>query len=273
MVPTVDPRPGTVLRPMSGLPLVSMLAWASRIPYAIAAGIPGLVILALVEHTDSRSREPRWLLRRVTLLGALTVLPVLAIEVALALAGLPVRGHDAWSVALASVVVAALPEEVGKAACLAWIMARRVAFESRRDGVRYGARIGLGFALVENVLHGLMIGDARSFALLMAARAVLTVPMHAAWAALMGGYAARRQLDGRGPGLAFGLAVAVLGHGLFNFGLGIAQLADARADAPGFVASIGLTLAVAFASLLAVRRLVRSATLSDAEVEAEANVD
>lgn len=254
---------------MSG-PLLSTVEWASRLPFAALAGIPAVVILVLVDRLDARGREPRWLLRRATLWGALAVLPVLAIEIVLALSGLPVRGDDAWSVALASVVVAALPEEAGKAACLVGLMARRIELDTRRDGVRYGARIGLGFALVENILYGLLVGEAQTFVLLMAARAVLTVPMHAMWGAVMGHFAARRHVEGGGGGIALGLGLAVLGHGLFDFGLGIAQLANARGDRPGFAASIALVLAISALGMLAVRRLAHAARLQDAQDEAVA---
>lgn len=243
------------------------LDWTSRVPFALAAGAPALLIVILVDRFDVRGDEPRWLLRRAALLGALVVLPVLAVELLLALAGAPVRSDDAWTLAASSLLVVAVPEELGKAACLAWLLARRLEFESRRDGLRYGARVGLGFALVENVYYGFLVGEAGSFVLLVAARTVLTVPMHAVWGAMIGDGAARRRLDGDGPGIIGGAAVAALGHGLFDFGLGIAHVADARGDASGFIAAIALVLAVAATAMLAVRRRARAALLADAEAE------
>ncbi len=248
-----------------------LFGWVDHLPAALLAGVPALLVLVLVDRLDGRRDEPRWLLRRAAAMGAAAVVPALALELALALAGLPVRGVDAWTIAISSLVVVALSEETCKAGALAWLLARRLAFEHRRDGARYGARIGLGFALVENVYYGLLLDDAAPLLLTIAARTVLTVPMHAVWAAIVGDDAARRHVAGRPAWPWQGLAIAVLGHGLFDFGLAIAQLASARGDTPGFTAAVALVLAVAAASVMVLRQRVRAALLQDAEAEAGSN--
>lgn len=245
-----------------------LLGWLDHLPAALLAGVPALLVLVLVDRLDSRGDEPRWLLRRAAAMGAAAVLPALALELLLALAGLPVRGVDAWTIAVSSFVVVALSEEACKAGALSWLLARRLAFEHRRDGARYGARIGLGFALVENVYYGLLLDAAAPLLLTIAARTVLTVPMHAVWAAIVGDDAARRHVEGHRAWPWHGLAIAILGHGLFDFGLAIAQLASARGDTPGFAAAVALVLAVAAASVIVLRQRVRAALLQDAEAEA-----
>lgn len=245
-----------------------LLGWLDHLPAALLAGVPALIVLVLVDRLDARGDEPRWLLRRAAAMGAAAVLPALALELLLALAGLPVRGVDAWTIAVSSLVVVALSEEACKAGALSWLLARRLAFEHRRDGARYGARVGLGFALVENVYYGLLLDAAEPLLLTIAARTVLTVPMHAVWAAIVGDDAARRHVEGQRAWPWHGLAIAILGHGLFDFGLAIAQLASARGDTPGFAAAVALVLAVAAASVIVLRQRVRAALLQDAEAEA-----
>ncbi len=239
--------------------------WASRVPLAFAAAAPALAVLIAVDRFDRRGGEPRWLLRRAAALGAAVVLPVLAVELLLALVGMPVRGTNAWSLALSSLVLVAIPEELGKAACLAWLLARRLEFERYADGARYGARVGLGFAVVENLYYGLLPGDPASIGALVAGRAILTVPMHAVWGAIIGDAMARRRLGGGGHGLVGGLTTAAAGHAAFDFGLAVAGLAQLRGDAPGYLAAITLVLGVAAASVLALRRRLRAAAGRDAD--------
>jgi len=69
---------------------------------------------------------------------------------------------------------------------------------------------------VENVLYLLQPHSAAGFAAMFVARAVLTVPMHAISAGIMGYLAARRRFDGEGPGFIGGFVVAVMLHGTFD---------------------------------------------------------
>lgn len=239
----------------------------AALAFAVLAAAPAVLVLVTMDRNDVRRGEPRWLLRRAALCGAVVIVPVLVVELLLALAGLPVRGTDAGSVLVSSLFVVAIPEEAGKAAALAWLLARRLELEGRVDGLRYGARVGLGFAIVENAYYGLLVGDVGSFALFVAARTVLTVPMHAVCGALVGDFIGRRRIDRVGLGVIGGVAVAAAVHALFDFGLGIASLANARADRPGFVAAIVLVLAVVALGVLAVRRRALAARVLDAEDE------
>jgi RsiW-degrading membrane proteinase PrsW (M82 family) len=54
------------------------------------------------------------------------------------------------------------------------------------------------------------------FVVMFIARAILTVPMHAFSASMMGYYAAKRRFDGTGPGIVGGFALAVFLHGGFD---------------------------------------------------------
>ncbi|MBX7078835.1 MAG: PrsW family intramembrane metalloprotease [Nannocystaceae bacterium] len=239
-----------------------MTPLVDRLPFALLGAVPALVVMLLVDRLAEARDEPRWLLRHATVCGALVIVPVLVVELALVLAGVPLRGHDAGTVACAAFVGAALPEELGKAACLLWLLHRRVEFHRRGDGIVYGARVGLGFALVETVAWSLTTTNPRQLLLLLLARACLSVPCHALWSAMMGYAVARRRIDGaRGLGLA--AAGAIAAHGSFDFGLGLAQLADQSADAPAFVRGAAVALLAAVASLVAVHALLQRARTRD----------
>src|SRR5213075_785633 len=118
-----------------------------------------------------------------------------------------------------SYIVAGLVEESAKAACLYLAVWRHPAFDERFDGIVYGTRAGLGFALVENVGYLLGAQSLSGFVGIFIMRAVLAVPGHAIWAGFMGYWAARKKFDDKGPGLFGGLMLAILMHGTYDAAL------------------------------------------------------
>ncbi len=182
---------------------------------ALFGALPAILAMAYVDRLDAKRPEPRRTLRRVALAGALSaVLVVLAGELLKGGAPLPgTYGHALYS----AFVVAAIPEEAAKLGCILLVAWKRPEFDERMDGIVYGARAGLGFALVENVAYLLLIPASLSeFVSLFIARAVLAVPGHAAWGAILGYFAAKRRFDGRGPGMLGGYLLAVLLHGAYD---------------------------------------------------------
>jgi protease PrsW len=184
---------------------------------ALSGALPAVALMLVVERLDAKRPEPRGLLRRVALFGGLITLPVGLAEAALALVG-PQEGaaHALYT----AFVVAALLEEAAKALVLYALVWRHPAFDERLDGIVYATRAGLGFAMVENVLYLWSAPEsAEGFAALFVLRAAFAVPGHAIYAGFMGYWAARRRFDGVGPGLAGGLAVAVVLHGAYDASL------------------------------------------------------
>ncbi len=185
---------------------------------ALFGALPAIIAMAYVDRLDAKRPEPRRTLRLVALVGALSGILVSLLGAALRPIG-PESGtylaafYDAF-------VIAAVPEELAKLGAMLLIAWRRPEFDERMDGIVYGARAGLGFALVENVVYLLVVPHSLAeFLSLFVARALLAVPGHAAWGAVMGYFAARRRFDGRGPGMLFGLGLAVLLHGLYDASL------------------------------------------------------
>lgn len=237
---------------------------------AASGALPALGAMAYVDRLDAQRPEPRRALRRVAIAGALSTIPCIVVQYFLL--------HVAPSGALASTLymsfgVAALTEEAAKALCVRWFVWRRPEFDERFDGIVYATRAGLGFALVENVGYLLGAQSTGAFVGMYVARAVLSVPLHAIAAGVMGHFAARKRFDGTGPGLWGGLALAVLLHGTFDAGpFGAMAMSAAGADPASIAPLFLLPIGVMIAGVRAIRRMGRAALAADAAEEARKGV-
>ncbi|MCH9681606.1 MAG: PrsW family intramembrane metalloprotease [Deltaproteobacteria bacterium] len=194
-----------------------------EIELVILGAAPALIAMAVIDRMDAKRPEPRSTLRRVALAGSISALPVILVGELLKLMG-PGVGYS--GALYMSFVIAALPEEAAKLASVYLMAWRRPEFDERMDGIVYGARAGLGFALVENVAYLLLLPHSLSqYFTVYIGRAILAVPGHAIWGGLAGYFAARRRFDGRGPGWWGGLAIAVAMHGLYDAWLFCAPVA------------------------------------------------
>jgi RsiW-degrading membrane proteinase PrsW (M82 family) len=198
---------------------------------ALFGAVPAILAMAYFDRLDAKRPEPRSTLRRVALAGGLSAIPVILIGELLKLVGpdsLASGGASAGYMAALymSFVIASIPEEAAKLGCLMLFAWRRPEFDERMDGIVYGARAGLGFALVENVAYLLLMPASLSeYVAVFIGRAVLAVPGHATWGGIIGYFAARRRFDGRGPGLLGGYVLAVVLHGVYDawlFGVPVA---------------------------------------------------
>ncbi len=119
----------------------------------LAAVIPTLIYVLLFYWADRYEREPVWLAVVAFFWGA-----VPAIAVSLLgeyLFDLPlITGPQGYSHALiGNVLIAPIIEETAKwVALLAIFLLRRQEFDGPLDGLIYGALIGFGFAMTENIL-------------------------------------------------------------------------------------------------------------------------
>lgn len=244
-----------------------------QLELALLGAAPALLAMAVIDAMDAKRPEPRSTLRRVAFAGALSAFPVILVGQLLKLAS-PDPGYAAalWM----AFVIAAIPEETAKVASMYLMAWRRPEFDERMDGIVYGARAGLGFALVENVAYLLLVPQSfGDFVRLLVGRAVLAVPGHAIWGGVAGYYAARRRFDGRGPGLLGGLGIAVLMHGLYDawmFGVPVAirdghlWLGSTLLDLPVVIYSVPAAMIVGGALLL--RSLAQRALDDDDDDEA-----
>jgi protease PrsW len=222
---------------------------------ALFAVLPFLALLRYYYRSDL-FREPRGRLARTFALGAAVTIPALLVE--LGLGAVPVHAlGPAAAAAYTAFVVAAIPEEALKLLVIGRYSARLRDFNEPMDGIVYGAMAGLGFAAVENAFA--ILGGGLLAAIM---RSVTAVPLHATCGAVLGYYVARGRLERRRGSIAKGLAIAVLIHGLYDFGpllymeLGVrgSRLAN---EGPVVIGLVALFFVVLLASWFGVRRLIR----------------
>ena len=232
-------------------------------PWLAATGaFPSIVAMLYVDRLDAKRPEPARTLRLVALAGGLSVIACAGLQWGVSWA-LPTGGY-LGAVSQAFVAAAAV-EELAKALCLRAVVWNRPELDERIDCVVYATRAGLGFALVENVLYLLRAPSLTAFAATYTARAVLTVPMHAVSAALMGYFAARRRFDHVGPGPIGGYFVAVGLHGAFDAGLFSSVVAATQDQVALSLSLILVSTTVVIVGVLIARRLAKTLLALDDE--------
>jgi RsiW-degrading membrane proteinase PrsW (M82 family) len=184
--------------------------WLVLLAVAVA---PGLFWLWYFRRRDRLKPEPQHLIRKVFFLGAASGLVAAVLERALlretALSG-PFGGFGPlMTVALTIGII----EEGVKFMAVYLGAYRHAEFNEVFDGLIYAVAAAMGFATLENIAYvvggGLTVG---------AVRAVLSVPGHAFFAALMGFGMGMGKFAGPGETvwLLRGLVLAVLAHAVFD---------------------------------------------------------
>lgn len=192
----------------------------------LTAIIPSLLLVAYFYHRDRRP-EPHSALAWTFFLGLLTVVPVLMLGVPALLfmpsfEEMPPTTAALLQAGYMAFICAAIPEELCKYAVLMGYSGRHKAFNEPMDGVVYGAVASLGFATLENMMY--VTGAHWGVAV---ARAVTAVPLHAFVGATLGYYVGQARFNAASNLTAVrGLVVAILVHGIYDFGLmGVMQMA------------------------------------------------
>jgi RsiW-degrading membrane proteinase PrsW (M82 family) len=215
---------------------------AVAIPIAPALGV-GLVVAAL----DRYEREPLLTLVGAFLWGAIIAIPpALYFEGALGSALEPLLNALADSslrelaqAAAAALTAGGVEELVKGAGLLLLLLALRDEFDNVTDGVLYGALIGAGFAMVENIVY-FAATPVSGLGFLIIGRIALGWLSHSTFTALFGaglGYI-RETRDRRARWLAplGGLLGAIVLHTYFDFVLYIGAFAQNNATATGLAA-------------------------------------
>ncbi len=199
---------------------------------------PAIFWLWMVYSRDRYRPEPRALVARTFLLGAVAVIPVAAVEAALIYAATgifditAVEGASLGMIAYVSFVVAGVTEEVGKFAVVRATIYRSPYFDEPMDGLVYGAAAALGFATLENLAYALSFGWE-----VILIRGPLTTLAHVLFSALWAYPLGMSKINptgarGRVPA---GLLAAIAAHGLFDF-LVLSQNAYSLLAIPLFLA-------------------------------------
>lgn len=193
--------------------------------------------------SQSRYKQPsRRVILYTFLLGALSTLPALAVNIAGERVLSALSGRSEWTYPLILFFVVAPAEELLKLLVVYLYSYRQPEFDEPLDGVIYAAAAALGFAAVENAIFLAETGP-----LLLLVRGPLTNPGHALFSALWGlslsrAKAAPNMARARLPIIARGYLLAALLHGTFDLLL----LAAGRIHLLLFALVAGAVLALFF---------------------------
>lgn len=222
----------------------------------VAAALPVVLYVSLIYWVDRYEKEPLWLLSAAFLWGAVPA-AILAL-IGNGLLSLPfyLALDSGTADAITAAAIAPTVEEVAKALLLFGILVKwRYELDSPLDGIIYGAMVGMGFAMVENVLYyqsAFREGGATTWNTVVFMRGVLFGLSHALYTALTGlGIAVSRQ--SRRPVVRYGapflgLAAAIALHTLHNLtmvgGTLITFLAGLTFDWGGILLTVALIVLV-----------------------------
>lgn len=149
-----------------------------------AAVLPGIVLLVYVYIQDKYQREPILQLLKGVLFGVLSCAVALGFAYLLGYLGYYPEDYKNVKEAFAhAFFAAAVPEECAKLLML-WLLVRKNKyFDEFFDGIVYAVTVGLGFAMIENILYVLRADNWQAVAI---TRAIYSVPGHYMFAVLMG---------------------------------------------------------------------------------------
>ena len=178
----------------------------------VLALAPGLAIIIFIYWKDKFEKEPKRLLALSFLLGALSIIPAIILEMIFSnyAESIPIY---LISNAVKAVLVVGLAEEGSKYFMARYFLFPRRAFNEPFDGITYCVMISMGFATIENVMY-VMDGGVTTALL----RMVTAVPAHATFGIIMGYYLGLKKFDSenRYYGLK-ALGFAALLHGAYDF--------------------------------------------------------
>ena len=183
-----------------------MLAVARCILFAVG---PALFWMWLYYRRDRWDPEPKAKVLKMFVLGMLVAVPVWWIESALA----PSPAGWGGGLVFDNFVRVALVEE-GCKFLIVWLFAYyQREFDEPMDGIVYAVAVALGFATVENVVYGLMLGEN-----LILYRAFTSTLAHVAFSGIVGYELGRAKFRGPEGRLKvwFAFLLAVVLHGFYD---------------------------------------------------------
>jgi len=191
----------------------------------LAAAVPTMLYVGIIYWVDRYEKEPWWLLGAAFLWGAIPgVFIAFFFNRLLSAPLLALLGSDLGMAAAPSLIGPPVEESVKALALVAIFIFWRSEIDSPLDGIIYGAMVGMGFALVENVFYFVETfnqGGIEAWGINVVLRALIFGLNHALFSSFAGlGIAiARLSTDRR---VRFGLpilgwATAVFLHFLHNF--------------------------------------------------------
>lgn len=198
----------------------------------LAASVPTVLYVGVIYWVDRYEKEPWWLLASAFLWGAVPgILIAFFFNTLLSAPLLLILGNDLGMAAAPSLIGPPVEESVKGLALVAIFIFWRNEIDSPLDGIIYGAIVGMGFAMVENVFYFVETfnqGGMEAWGVNVVLRAVLFGLNHALFSSFTGlGIAIARQSTNRGVQIVLpvlGWATAVFLHFLHNFTVTLGDL-------------------------------------------------
>lgn len=221
----------------------------------LIAAAPAFIMYVYVYKKDTIEKEPRKLLRRLILLGAVSVFPAIFFELIgeAILDRIPGLSENAY-ILLEMFCVVAVSEEICKFMALKLGSWKNPNFDYLFDGMLYSVCVAIGFSVLEDIMYIFESGLATGFV-----RGLTFVPGHFGFAVFSGLiYSKAREIANRGDrGKAFRYRVlavvsAVILHGFYDSCLSF-----------GTSVSILLFLAFVVVMYIAVFRMIRKVSRID----------
>lgn len=182
---------------------------------------PGITIVFFIIAKDKYNKEPFRVLLYAFLLGILSTIPAIMIQLFL-------KGALNVSMGSTSILYYVLyafgavgfSEEFCKYCMLRYYAYPHKAFDEPLDGIIYGVLISMGFATLENINYVMTYGFGTGIV-----RMFLSVPAHACFGVIMGYYMGLAKFNKESASRLMhkGLLLAVLFHGGFDFFLFLQQ--------------------------------------------------
>jgi len=175
----------------------------------VLAVAPSIFLLWFFYNSDRYKHESKKLLAVTFLLGAFMIIPALFFELSLKL--LFPQGPTLLDIFIYFLLEVALIEESLKFFAVRVYAYNSKLFNEPMDGLILGVAAALGFATVESIFYVLSSGILTALV-----RAIVSVPSHALFGAIIGFYLGEAKYHKR-PILALrGLAAAIVLHALFD---------------------------------------------------------
>jgi RsiW-degrading membrane proteinase PrsW (M82 family) len=175
---------------------------------------PGIAISLYVFLKDEFNKEPKLKLFVCFILGCLSVIPAIIIQLVTIKPAEQLLGNGIIYTAVFAYIIVGLSEELSKYVMLRYYAFPKKTFDEPYDGIVYSVMVGMGFATVENIgyvyQHGIGTALLRMF---------LSVPAHGTFAILMGYFAGKAKFnpEKRTTYLFLGLFWATFFHGTYDF--------------------------------------------------------
>jgi protease PrsW len=197
-----------------------------------AAVIPTLLYVAIIYWVDRYEREPLWLLSAAFLWGAIpSIILALIFNEAFSIPLYLLAGPDMGDFLTASLIAPPVEEVAKGLALLLIFLFWHREIDSWLDGIIYGAMVGMGFAMVENIFYYIYefeTSGAGGFGILVILRGFAFGLNHALYTAMTGlGIAIARLSTRRSTRILAplaGLSMAIFLHFLHNFSVSFGNL-------------------------------------------------